>query len=127
MQGGVVSRKLQNPRTEFHRQVGDHCVFSACPVTPVGACLGMDCSGGRMYSSSLRAGATSLGSKPLIDRTYAAICHAWYSGTRLRNDGMPLGRPCMMVKKNFLRLAAVDPIFVHQRGADPPPAMGVTS
>ena len=61
-------------------------------MIPVGVCLGIEDSEGFTFISSERDGATSFGNKPLSDRTYAAISHAWYSGMRLRNAGIPLGR-----------------------------------
>src|SRR4051812_27766568 len=74
-----------------------HLGCSGWPVIPVGGCFGVENSDGFTFISSLREGDTPFGSRPLIERTYAASSQAWYSGMRLRNDGIPFGRPCMMV------------------------------
>jgi hypothetical protein len=84
-----------NNRPRVHGRV------SGRPVIPVGVCLGIDDSDGFTFISSDREGATSFGNNPLSERTYAAISHPWYSGIRLRKDGIPLGRPCMIVVKMF--------------------------
>jgi hypothetical protein len=67
-------------------------------VDCVAGCFFMLAGGGGPVMWSSRPGAAFGFALPLRLRTYATIIHAWLSCSRLRNDGMPLGRPRMLVR-----------------------------
>src|SRR5205814_8707563 len=65
----------------------------------LGCCVSIELGGVALCMWSSRPGAAFLFVSPDMLRTYATICQISYAGIRLRQAGIPLGRPSTMVAK----------------------------